>query len=164
MRKQESRRKEIVMSNSKKDVDYQLDLTPFISLLSVCICFLLLTVAWFQIGALTVKQVMGGDTQRAEEKKDKVSLWIYIKAQKKIEIRLKKSGKSLSEEFINSSDKAETFDFKKFKKYITDLKKKQSDLNEVFIFPQEQSVYEDIVKIMDSARQAGIFNIGLSPI
>ena len=152
------------MSRNKDNFDYQLDLTPFISLLSVCICFLLLTVAWFQIGSLTVKQVMGGDTQRAEEKKDKISLWIYMKAQKKIEVRLKRGEKPLSQKFIHSSGNEDSFNFERFKKYIVDLKKTQANLNEAFIFPQEQAVYEDIVKIMDAVRQSGIFTMGLSPI
>lgn len=152
------------MSRTTKDFDYQLDLTPFISLLSVCICFLLLTVAWFQIGALSVKQVMGGDAQGVESE-DTASLWIYMKAQKRIEVRVKKGDKSLSQKFINPENPEEdSFDFKEFTKYIVDLRKKQSDLSKAFIFPQKQAVYEDIVKIMDSVRQAGIFNMGLSPI
>ena len=151
------------MSRDEKNFDYQLDLTPFISLLSVCICFLLLTVAWFQIGSLSVKQVMGGDTQGAK-KENKASLWIYMKGQKRIEVRLKKGGKSLSQKLIHSSGSKETSDFQAFKKYIMDLKNQRSDLDSAFIFPQEQAVYEDIVKIMDSIRQAGIFNMGLSPI
>ena len=150
------------MPRNTKSFDYQLDLTPFISLLSVCICFLLLTVAWFQIGSLSVKQVMGG--AQGVKKEDNFSLWIYMTAQKQIEIRLKRGEKSLSQKFINSSDKEEVFNFKEFKKYIADLKRQQSDLSEAFIFPQEQVVYEDIVKIMDGMRQAGIFNMGLSPI
>ena len=146
----------------KKDFDYQLDLTPFISLLSVCICFLLLTVAWFQVGALSVKQVMGADSSEAH-KQDKTSLWIYMKAQNKLEVRLKSGKKDISRKFINSTGK-EKLNFKEFKKYILNLKKQRTLLNEAFIFPEEQAVYDDIVKIMDGLRQAGVFSLGLSPI
>ena len=151
---------------NKKDFDYQLDLTPFISLLSVCICFLLLTVAWFQIGSLTIKQVMGGDTQSAQDTEKKPSLWIYLKAQKEIEIRLKRGEQALSQKFIKSSkdQEEEVFDFKAFQEYIKDLKTQRKDLDSAFIFPQAQIVYEDIVKIMDAIRQIRIFNMGLSPI
>ena len=152
------------MPGKKNDVDYQLDLTPFISLLSVCICFLLLTVAWFQIGSLSVKQVVGGDAQGASQKEDVPSLWIYMKTQKRIEIKLKKGEKALSQKFINPSTQEQNFNFKEFKEYVANLKKKQSDLSKAFIFPQEHAVYEDIVKIMDAVRQAGIFSMGLSPI
>lgn len=152
------------MSRSEKDFDYQLDLTPFISLLSVCICFLLLTVAWFQIGSLSVRQVMGGDTSQGIEKEDTPSVWIYMNPEKRIEVRLKKGQKALSQKLIKSSAGGEVFNFKEFKKYIVNLKNQQSDLNKAFIFPQEQVLYEDIVKIMDGIRHAGIFSMGLSPI
>ena len=66
---------------------------------------------------------MGGDAQGAEKKEDDTSLWIYIKAQKRIEVRLKKGEKSLSLKFIESSDKAETFNFKEFKKIYCRIKK-----------------------------------------
>ena len=153
-------------SKNKKDFDYQLDLTPFISLLSVCICFLLLTVAWFQIGSLTIKQVMGGDTQSLEETEKKPSLWIYLKAQKEIEIRLKKGDQPLSQKIIRSSQdqQEEVFDFRAFQEYIKALKKQRKSLDSAFIFPQAQVVYEDIVKVMDAVRQVNIFNMGLSPI
>ena len=149
------------MSKRKQEVDYQLDLTPFISLLSVCICFLLLTVAWFQVGALSVKQVMGAGVG-AEKQEDKLTLWVYMKAKNQIEVRLKKGSKAVSQEIITSLESA--FDFKKFKKHIKKLKSQQAGLNEVFIIPQEKAVYEDIIKIMDGVRQAGIFTMGLSPI
>ena len=149
------------MSKKKQEVDYQLDLTPFISLLSVCICFLLLTVAWFQVGSLSVKQVMGAGAG-AEKPEDKLTLWVYIQNENQIEVRLKKGSQSVSQQVISSLDSA--FDFKKFKKYVIDLKNRQAGLNEAFIIPQKSAVYEDIIKIMDGVRQAGIFNMGLSPI
>lgn len=151
------------MSKKIKNFDYQLDLTPFISLLSVCICFLLLTVAWFQVGALSVKQVMGGDTQD-NKTEDKASLWVYIKSQNKIEVRVKKGEKYLSQKSIDSLKQEESFNFELFKKYIAELKKEKSSIDSAFILPQGEAVYEDIVKIMDGIRQAGIFNMGLSPI
>ena len=148
------------MSN-KKDFDYQLDLTPFISLLSVCICFLLLTVAWFQVGALSVKQVMGAGVGE-EKQEDKLTVWVYMKSENKIEVRLKKGNKAVSQKIIGSLK--DTFDFKQFTKYVTGLKSQKAELKEAFIFPQKKAAYEDIVKIMDGIRQAGIFSMGLSPI
>ena len=149
------------MPRNVKNFDYQLDLTPFISLLSVCICFLLLTVAWFQIGSLPVKQVMGGVA--GEDTKEEPSLWIRIQGTNKMELSLKKGQSSLSKN-ITLSATEEGFDFSSLKKNILNFKKQQSNLNKVFIFPQEQAVYEDIIKVMDSARQLGLFNIGLAPI
>ncbi|CAN0275939.1 unnamed protein product, partial [Chrysoparadoxa australica] len=40
----------------KKELDAQLYLTPFIDLLSTCVCFLLITAVWIEIGTVEVKQ------------------------------------------------------------------------------------------------------------
>ena len=145
---------------SKKNVDYQLDLTPFISMLSVCICFLLLTVAWFQIGALSVKQAMGA--KGYGEPSQKPSLWVYIQPKKQIEVRLKKGNRLISKRAILSEQL--NFNFTGFNQYIANLKRQEPLIEDVFIFPQASELYEDIIKIMDGLRQAGLFNMGLSPL
>ena len=43
----------------KKGLNAELNLVPFIDLLSMCICFLLMTAVWVQIGVLDVKQGIG---------------------------------------------------------------------------------------------------------
>ncbi len=153
----------------KDDYDYQLDLTPFISLLSVCICFLLVTVAWYQVGSLTMKQVMGGDTSEVSEK-NKPSLWIHLESKKRILIKTKIGKKYISQKIINSQkvkdiQKLEKeFNHKDFKKYVLSVKKQIPDLNQAFILPKSDIIYEDIIKIMDGVRQSGVFSLGVSPI
>ena len=167
---------------NRKDLDFQLDLTPFISLLSVCICFLLLTVAWFQIGSLTVRQALGG--QAASGSGDRQSLWLYIGGgaaraaggqsaspqsrrqdagrgeRRKITVKVKKGAKQLFGEIIafRRGDQDE------FKTRVQSLRKRYPDLNQAFVLPEKNIPYGEIIKIIDIARQAGIFNIGISPI
>ncbi len=148
---------------AKDNYDYQLDLTPFISLLSVCICFLLVTVAWYQVGSLTMKQVMGGDTSEVS-KGDKPSLWIHLESRKNILVKIKKGKKYISQKVINTQKVEKEFDHDSFKKYVISIKKQVPDLNQAFILPKQDIIYEDIIKIMDGVRQSGIFNLGVSPI
>ena len=49
-------------SGGRKSLDFEINLTPFIDLFSVLICFLLLTAVWIQIGSMDVKQAVGGQT------------------------------------------------------------------------------------------------------
>ena len=149
------------MSRNKRSVDYQLDLTPFISLLSVCICFLLLTVTWFQVGALSVKQVMGVSSS-ADQIKSVSKLWVYMKSKKQIEVHLKKSKNTISRKVIKASEL--DWNFKEFYQHIARLKKQHSSLSEVFILPEANVIYQDIIKVMDKLRQEGLFSIGLAPI
>ena len=51
----------------KKELDAQLNLTPFIDLLSTCVCFLLITAVWIQIGTVEVKQSYGTSAKKQEK-------------------------------------------------------------------------------------------------
>ncbi len=171
-----------------QDLDFQLDLTPFISLLSVCICFLLLTVAWFQIGALTVKQALGGEPADGRQK-EKSSLWVYIEPARPagaetgpaaenppspkapsaadgpertqtIRIKVKKGSRRLAGEALTLRRGQRG----KLKKHIQAVRRSWPDLDQAFILPEKNVLYEDVVKVIDSARQAGVLNIGIAPI
>ena len=150
------------MARKKEIPDYQLDLTPFISLLSVCICFLLLTVTWFQVGALSVKQALGGEPAPSS-KKEPSQLWIYMKPTKQIEVHLKRGGRNLSRKRISNTEELD-WNFQTFHQHIAQLKKKYSDLEEVFILPSSSILYENIVKVMDKLRQEKLMSIGLTPL
>ena len=154
--------------NNKETPDYQLDLTPFISLLSVCICFLLLTVTWFQVGALSVKQAQGGEPESRTKKEEPSRLWIYMNPKKQIEVYVKRGGRSLSRKLISNTKNTNTeeldWNFQTFYKHIVQLKKSYSDLEEVFILPSADILYENIVKVMDELRQEELFSIGLIPL
>ena len=149
---------------NKETPDYQLDLTPFISLLSVCICFLLLTVTWFQVGALSVKQAQGGKPDPAQNKQEPNRLWIYMKSKKQIEVYVKRGKKTLSRKRIPPSAEELDWNFQTFHKHITQLKKSYSDLEEVFILPSADILYESIVKVMDKLREEKLLSIGLTPL
>src|SRR5437868_1225739 len=57
-------------------LDFEINLIPCIDLLSVCICFLLLTAVWLSVGSVNVKQAVGG--QPAAETEKKPQLWVIL--------------------------------------------------------------------------------------
>ena len=153
------------MSRRKEKVDYQLDLTPFISLLSVCICFLLLTVAWFQVGSLTMKQVLGGDTSEGVGKK-KPSLWIHLKKRNHIQVQVKEVKniqKQLRKKIILSKKTGE-LSYEPLYKHIKVVKQKIPSISQAFILPQHKTSYEDVIRVMDQLRRVGIFDLGIAPL
>ena len=42
-----------------KEINSELNLTPFIDLLSTMVCFLLIAAVWLQVGAMEIKQSHG---------------------------------------------------------------------------------------------------------
>jgi len=47
------------IKQKKKTLDAELNLIPFINVLAMCICFLLITAVWFQVTSVPVKQSHG---------------------------------------------------------------------------------------------------------
>ena len=61
-------------SSSKKELNFELNLLPIFDVLSVCICFLLMTVVWVQVGSVDTTQAVGGQSQ--SETKKVPTVWI----------------------------------------------------------------------------------------
>jgi len=55
----------------KRSLDAELNLVPFIDLLSMCICFLLMTAVWVQTGGIDVKQSHGTSVATPKDPKQK---------------------------------------------------------------------------------------------
>src|SRR5438045_5554908 len=63
----------------KKALDAELNLVPFIDLLSCCICFLLITAVWTQISGLQVASSGGPPDQQKQESTIDVKLLLTDK-------------------------------------------------------------------------------------
>jgi biopolymer transport protein ExbD len=72
-----------------KHLDFEINLIPCIDLLSVCICFLLLTAVWLNVGSMNVKQAVGG--QSAAETEKKPLLWVFMGAGGQLNLDLQQS-------------------------------------------------------------------------
>src|SRR2546426_11669284 len=64
----------------KKPLDAQINLVPFIDLLSCCISFLLITAVWTQLARMDVQQKGQGAAGSTDEKppENQVNLTLYI--------------------------------------------------------------------------------------
>ena len=51
--------------SSKKDLNFEINILPILDILSVLICFLLLTAVWVQVGTLDTRQAIGDNTSSA---------------------------------------------------------------------------------------------------
>jgi biopolymer transport protein ExbD len=71
----------------------ELNLVPFIDLLSACICFLLIAAAWLEVGTLQVKQEFGVDAPDADAAK--VEIEARLVESLSTTVTLKQGGKTL---------------------------------------------------------------------
>ena len=145
-------------SQNKKNLNVELNLLPVFDVLSVCICFLLMTVVWVEIRAMETKQAMG--SQAVAETAKIASVWLTIDERNNLTVVMKSIAGTESKTMIPV--KAGAIDFEKVKAALTNAFNQKATATH--ILPAKNTKYDQVIKLMDMAKQVGITNIGLSPI
>ncbi len=145
-------------SQNKKNLNVELNLLPVFDILSVCICFLLMTVVWIEVRAMETKQAMG--SQSVAETVKESSIWLTIDDSNNLVATLKPAVGAEIKTVVNG--KAGVIDFEKVKSVLGSAYSK--NVRATHILPAKTTRYDQVIKLMDMAKQIGIQNIGLSPI
>lgn len=151
------------MRPGKKHLDFEINLIPFIDLLSACICFLLLTAVWVQVGTMDVKQAVGG--QPAGETQKKPTLWVHMGNAGEVSVEVQDTDKvpaKLRKLTVKGVDGKTSFS--DLENVVGELKSLEPNLRTALIQPQGQSVYEDVIAIMDQFKKQGLIDLGVSPL
>lgn len=145
----------------KKDLNAELNLTPFIDLLSTCVCFLLVTAVWIEIGTVEIKQSHG--TEASAPKKISYDLDIVFKNPTFISLNLKQNGKRVrainvqADNFENTMAKLDT----EVKNNILTFKNKAIEIAAATITPRSDVNYGNLISTLDVLRKNEIVNIGV---
>ena len=145
----------------KRNLDVQLNLTPFIDLLSTCVCFLLVTAVWIEIGSLEVKQSYGTDA--AESKSDSFELDLVLRSASRARLNLKKNGRRMrsvrlkGESFEQMLSKMETA----LKEKILTRRGKAIEIASATVTPHRSVDYGSLVSALDVLRKNRIVNVGV---
>lgn len=153
-------------SKSKKNMDVEVDLISFISLLSVCICFLLLTSVWVHIGSMNFKQSFGGGAAAMGDLPPQ--LWVDIKKEGNIVFRLenvkgKKVSRKLRRMKIAASEDGK-IRIEEVREYAKGLVALVPELNTALLQPNGETAYEELVALMDTFRSEGFSDLGVTPL
>lgn len=147
----------------KKSLDFEINLLPIISILAVCIGFLLLTTVWVQIGTFNLSQAFG--TESAGQKKSPPSLWIHFENNGTVQVTVKEVA-SLEERLKLStiSGRSSRVNINAVEALAQKIKSKVPDLNTALIMPAPGSSYEDMILVMDRLKKKNINDIGIAPL
>ncbi len=151
------------MRKHNKHLDFEINLIPCIDLLSVCICFLLLTAVWLHVGSMNVKQAVGGQSQAETPKKP--LLWIYMGPGGQLTLNVQQSSlvpAALANMKIPGLDGQTNVEA--MNKVLTQLTAKDPELKTALIQPQAQSSYEEIIGLMDEFKKQGLTDLGVAPL
>lgn len=151
------------MRKHTKHLDFEVNLIPCIDLLSVCICFLLLTAVWLHVGSMNVKQAVGGQSQAETPKKP--LLWVYMGQGGQLTFNVQQS--SLVPAAL-ANLKLPGFEgranLNELNRVLTQLTAKDPGLKTALIQPQAQSSYEEIIDLMDEFKKRGLTDLGVAPL
>ena len=145
----------------KKDLNADLNLTPFIDLLSTMVCFLLITAVWIDIGSVEIKQSHG--TEASESKKVTYDLDVVFKNPTSLRLNLKRKGRTVksfnvkSENFESTMSQMNAIVQNKVLKY----KNKAIEIATATITPRSSVNYGNLISTLDVLRSNKIINIGV---
>lgn len=146
---------------SKKDLNADLNLTPFIDLLSTCVCFLLITAVWIEIGSVEIKQSHG--TEAAASKKISYDLDLVYKNKTHMTLNLKRNGKRVKSYKVSANNE-EGFQAQlssTIKDKVLNFRKKTIEIATATVTPRTIVDYGSLVQTLDTLRKNEIINIGV---
>lgn len=146
---------------TKKELNVELNLTPFIDLLSTCVCFLLITAVWIEIGSVEIKQSHG--TEAPAQQKVSYDLDLVFKNNKSIQLNLKRNGRRVKGFNVKGNDFPDILTNlnSTISSKVLNYKNKAITIAAATITPRSSVNYGDLVSTLDVLRKNEIINIGV---
>jgi biopolymer transport protein ExbD len=150
------------MSSQKKELDFEINLMPVLSIMSLCICFLLTIAVWNRLGMISVQQAIGDVLPVAGVNPDSLLIKVHKSKQVVIEFKDGKNEKDVTSIRVNADTKGKV-NIEAFKKSLAQmLSKTGMEVKTVLVMPENSVPYGDTIKIMDSLKSQKL-NVGLAP-
>jgi biopolymer transport protein ExbD len=148
------------MRRTRQPLDFEINLLPIISILAVCISFLLITAVWIHVGAFGVNQAMGSEKSNAEPK---ATLWIEFENDGSIEFKVKE-GSKVSARWLVKGLGNQRSDIARAQEFTARIKKARPELLTALVLPAPESSYQDMIAVMDGLKKEQIKDIGIAPL
>lgn len=156
-------------TEGRKSLDAEINLVPFIDLLSVCICFLLMTAVWLQIGSVQVKQSHGTVAGAAA---GPYELDLKFNGPTAFQVSIKKGSKTVKSGTFKGDDLGHNLQEldAQLKQWLEALKKgvkpeeAKTLVSAAMVTPKAGVPYGTLVAAMDVLRDNEISNLGVVPV
>lgn len=148
--------------SKKQDLNFEINILPILDILSVLICFLLLTAVWVQVGTLDTKQAVG-DNSSVSSGKNPPSLWVTMEENGTIKMQLRDVGSTKNLDATIGRTR-QGVNWAAFAGKVKELKAQWPDLKTSVIQPQANTSYGDVIKAMDQLKQEAFEGVGISPL
>ncbi len=148
------------MSSARKHIEFELNLIPFIDMLSACLSFLLLTAVWSYIGSVDTHQAIGSESTSGAN--NPPSLSMQIEKDNSLTIDLKDI-KTQHRHFVISSAQGKV-DWVKTEKLVQSVKKQFPQIETSVVMAKPGVSYGNTIKAVDTLKKNEFKSVGISPI
>ena len=146
--------------NGKRQMNFELNLIPFIDVLSTCICFLLVTAIFINLGSFNVNQAVGSESTQSKEKpQGSVSVSLGDNGAIRFEVKDVKGQGSMTLEGSQGR-----VDFARTASWIKSFAARFTAVKTVLILPNPKSKYDDLIQLMAQFKASQMDQIGIAPL
>jgi len=144
----------------KRGLNFDLNLVPFIDLLSMCICFLLMTAVWLQLSAMKIQQSLGTSAEAAPQS-PKYSADVEFLSVKSLVLDVKSPNGKSKREKLQAEDVPGLL-----KSVLARLSVLQAEkgVDTLLVTPHVDVSYSQLIDFYDGLKGLGIQNFGLVPV
>lgn len=148
--------------HKKGSLQADLNLIPFIDILSTCICFLLMTTVFMHLATLDTQQGMGNETHSGEKNPPSVMVKLEDSGNLKVLLKDVESGDFPRE--ISISAGSNGINWEEVSERLASVKAQFPDMNTALVLPSAKSKYSDMIHAMDELKKQSFLNLGISPL
>ncbi|MCC6137453.1 MAG: biopolymer transporter ExbD [Bdellovibrionaceae bacterium] len=148
------------MSRAKsKEIDFEVNLLPVISILAVCICFLLLTAVWVHVGTIDTAQAIGAET--ATSGNNPPSIVVQLDKDNSFDLQLK----DVNTKNRNFSVRAERgqANWARVDALVAALQKQHPEIKTAVVLTRPQVKFGNTIRMVDTLKKSNIKDVGISP-
>lgn len=141
----------------KSDDDTELNMIPIMNIFLVIIPFLLTSISFFHIKAISTSVPVMADSSTQSLKSDKIKLTVIVELQKS-NMRLSATSDEIDPQALNQFEQLfdlpqkGVYPLQELNEYLQSIKRKYPQSDTLILIPDEEVIYESIIQAMDAAR------------
>lgn len=147
----------------KKGMNFELNLVPFIDVLSTCICFLLVTAVFINLGSINTSQAVGSQADKQQKSTGSVVVSLGGAGDVRFEAKdvkgILKENALITIKGINGK-----IDYTKTEQWIAAFSSQAPATKTVLMMPNPTSKYDDLIQLMAQFKKNSMDQIGVAPL
>lgn len=151
------------MKSRNRETNFDVDLLPVISILAVCICFLLMVVSWSPMAVIKTDQAFGESSNR-QNVDNPPSVFAAIRDDGDLDLTLKDAQQApaaLTHLLIQG--RGGKVDSEQLDVYLKQLKSSLPEIKMAVVMPHHASRVDEVIQVMDRFRKNAFSDVGVSP-